>query len=254
MEDIKTKHHVHVPKRVREYMIELLSTFIAVALAFLSQYYFQYRSDRSTEHDLMVSLIADLRLDSKNIQKLSDKFSDLDDPARELAQSCRSFPTSLSEQTHLYDLVLSISLKPFQIDFSTATINQLKNSGGLRLVQYHEITDAITRYDNEIHHMEILQENVIMRKKEFFDNMSINLYTDAITFYPVISLNKKLLQSLYKDRGTTLISKDANSLIQLGNLAVSFTTYAAGYIGYANRQKSEGDKLISLIQSHYHIE
>ena len=68
MEDIKTKQHIVVPKRVREYMIELASTFVAVALAFISQYYFQYRSDRSTEHDLMVSLVSDLKNDISNVE------------------------------------------------------------------------------------------------------------------------------------------------------------------------------------------
>ena len=67
MEEQKIKNHVHVPKRVREYMIELASMFIAVALAFISQYYFQYRSDRSTECSLMLSLRSDLINDVNSV-------------------------------------------------------------------------------------------------------------------------------------------------------------------------------------------
>ena len=255
MEDIKTKHHVHVTKRVREYMIELLSTFIAVALAFVSQYYFQYRSDRSTEHDLMVSLVADLRTDIINMNALISNYPSLSKPAENLINIIRTDYSSLHAQTDIYQELRNVSAPSFQIDYSTGTINQLKNGGGLHLVHYTDVRALVILYDNAIHHMEMIQENVRMRKKELIDIEINTIYPDAMYEYDASTLKIKsnLIASIYAKHGSALLSNQYKDVVRLGNAAFAFSSYERGYLFWGQQQLALGEKLIALIQSHYKI-
>ncbi len=63
-------HHPHHPthnKKWAEYLLEFLMLFFAVFLGFLSENYFEYRVERHKEHDYLISLQNDLKLDTSNI-------------------------------------------------------------------------------------------------------------------------------------------------------------------------------------------
>ena len=251
MEDIKTKHQVHVPKRVREYMIELLSTFVAVALAFLSQYFFQYRSDRSTEHDLMVSMVADLRTDIKNIDTLESNIPKLLSTSDEIDNICRGDNKILANQIIIYSDYLIISGYRYQIDFTTSTINQLKNAGGLRLIQNHDVSNAIVKYDNEIHHMDTYQNNLGMRKQQILNLQALLLYSRGLRNY---ELDSNFISSIYAIKGTALATNAVNDITLFDNTIQVFSNYCTGYANYCKTQKIYAEKLINLIQYHYKID
>jgi hypothetical protein len=257
MEDIKTKHQVHVPKRVREYMFELLSTFIAVALAFLSQYYFQYRSDRSTEHDLMVSLVADLKTDVSSADRLNKEIKELEDYYHSLEFSIINYNGSLELEKKIYYDSLKVSTTNYQIQFAESTLNQLKNAGGLRLVKDPEIVNAITLYDNNNRFLINYLNNISTRKEELLVISSEILityiffqqsYTDFKTYNPLA------LDKIYQKYGSSLASNDRNKLLKYGNAVNDFYSGCYGFSNRCVKHSKDALQLITLIQSRYHIE
>ena len=255
MEDIKTKHQVHVPKRVREYMFELLSTFIAVALAFLSQYYFQYRSDRNTEHDLMVSLVADLRTDIKNIDELSSHNNEAEKCAKQIFDICNGNFYAKSNQIKLYQLTDILTTLALSVNFSQSAINQLKNSGGMHLVTDNKISNMITDYDNEIRHLELFTSNVASYKREFVISSNTIFYGAGWN----ISLENDLtdlqfLNKIFQSTGSALMTSDKYALLKYANNALIFIGYRLSYSQSSIHQKERALQLITLIQSRYHIE
>ena len=257
MEDIKTKHHVHVPKRVREYMIELLSTFVAVVLAFLSQYYFQYRSDRSTEHDLMVSLVSDLKTDVSSADRLYKEINTLEDFYYSFEFSIVNYDGSLDVEKKIYLDSQKLSTPNYQIQFAESTLNQLKNAGGLRLVKDPEIVKAITLYDNNSRFLINYMNNISTRKEEVLVTSSeilINyiylqqVYTDFKTYNPLV------MDKLYEKYGSCLASNDRNKLLKFGNAVSVFVIDCMSYSKRCDKHGKEALKLIELIQSHYHID
>ena len=255
MEDIKTKHHVHVPKRVREYMIELLSTFVAVALAFLSQYYFQYRSDRSTEHDLMVSMVADLRTDIKNIDDLSSHNNEAEKCAKQIFDICNGNINEKNNQIKLYQLTDIITTLALSVNFSQSTINQLKNSGGMHLVTDNKISKLITDYDNEIRHLELFTSSVVSYKREFVISSNSICFGAGWNISLVNDMTDlEFLNKIYQAKGSALMTSDRYSLLKYANNALIFIGYRLGYSQNSIHQKERAQKLITLIQSRYHID
>ena len=251
MEDIKTKHQVHVPKRVREYMFELLSTFIAVALAFLSQYYFQYRSDRSTEHDLMVSLVADLRTDIKNIDKLSASTPAFEKSMNELQDLCYDEHSTLEKQKLMLKLADIGFDRTYNVNFTQGTASQLKNAGGLRLIQDSSIVDAITEYDNTKQHLDSYAQNVGLKKQDYLQHVAKNI---PMRFINYSNLDNESLSNIYKMRNSILLNDTFTSLSELSNSCFIFEAQSVGYANQCEGLKKQAEKLIALIQSLYHIE
>ena len=253
MEDIKTKHQVHVPKRVREYMFELLSTFIAVALAFLSQYYFQYRSDRSTEHDLMVSLVADLRTDIKNIDELSSHNNEAEKCAKQIFDICNGNFYAKSNQIKLYQLTDILDSLALSVNFSQSAINQLKNSGGMHLVTDNKISNIITDYDNEIRHLELYTSSVASYKREFVISGNTIFYGAGWNISH-FQTDLQFLNKIFQSTGSALMTSDKYALLKYANNALIFCGYRLGNSQSSIHQKERALQLITLIQSRYHIE
>jgi len=257
MEDIKTKHQVYVPKRVREYMFELLSTFIAVALAFLSQYYFQYRSDRSTEHDLLASLISDLKADIKIIDEFETNLADFRSKAEELENLCLGNHSSLDVQIKMYKDSFYLTHFAYGMGFSESTLNQLKNAGGLRLIQDHEIASVINDYDSGSHGEAVTRTNIGIRKDEWLLTDS-NLFRWSATDIQVKSLGEYQLNRIkynFNKFGTALLFNDDINYAHYINKLSKYVEWIDQYgNSLAYMKKVEAQKLITLIQSRYHIE
>jgi len=251
MDELKLKNHIVIPKRVREYMIELLSMFIAVILAFISQYFFQYKLDRSTEHDLMESMVADLRTDIKNIDSLQSKLPEVLKKSDDLDEAFRSDYKSLANQKAIYSAFYQLILYKYQVDLSTSTINQLKNSGGLHLLLNKDVSNAIVDYDNEIHHLNIYEANLGSRKQMLLNDEINVLYPRAYKNYVI---DTRFIEETYRKNGTAFISMNFETVMHFNNIIQNFTLYCLGYGRYCNTQKAKAEKLISLIKSRYHLE
>ena len=64
---MEVHHHSHKPKNWKEYVTEFLMLFCAVFAGFLAESYLEYRTERHKEHDYLVSLVSDLKIDSADI-------------------------------------------------------------------------------------------------------------------------------------------------------------------------------------------
>ena len=251
MEDIKTKHQVHVPKRVREYMIELLSMFVAVALAFLSQYFFQYRSDRSTEHDLMVSMVADLRTDIKNIDKLSTSTPEFEKSMISLRNLCLSEHSTFDLQKRMLQFSIVGFGRTYFVNFAQGTISQLKNAGGLRLIKDSNIIDAITEYDNTKQHLDTYAQNVGIRKQDFLQHLEKSFLLNSIN---IASFDHADLVKIFTKHKSLILNDSFDLLAEFSNSCFIFETASVGYSMQCEGLKKQAENLIELIQSRYHID
>jgi hypothetical protein len=252
--EIPHKHHNHIPKRIREYLFELLSTFIAVILAFLSQYYFEYRSNRSIEHELMVSLLADLRTDIKNIDELSSHNNEAEKCAKQIFDICNGNFYAKSNQIKLYQLSEEIGHLALSVNFSQSTINQLKNSGGMLLVTDNKIRNMITDYDNEIRHLELFSSNEASYKREFTISSTSIFYAAGWKFSLLNDSSDLFLNKIFQSTGSALMTSDKYALLKYANNALIFVGTRLGISKFSIYQKERALQLITLIQSRYHIE
>jgi len=137
--------HTHSPrKKFKHYAFEFFMLFVAVFCGFLAESFREYRVERHREHEYIALLQRDFKIDSSSIQ------------------DCINFN---KRQLGFYDSLLSaVKRKEYEIRsnrlyryfiettyyyrFSPTdrAIQQLKNAGGLRLVQNLPASDSITAY------------------------------------------------------------------------------------------------------------
>ena len=143
---MEVHHHPEVEKKgLKEYLLEGLMIFIAVMMGFFAESLREHMADREREKQYMHAMVADLQKDSVQIDKeIAYTKSDIVE-LDSLFRCLHSPKLTDSVQVKLYELNMKAGFL-VGFEFSDAASVQLKNAGGLRLIQDQEVTDAITHY------------------------------------------------------------------------------------------------------------
>ena len=141
--------HTHTPRRKwTHYFWEFLMLFLAVFCGFLAEYQLEHIIEHQREKKYMETMIEDLKSDSAlfetNIKLRQSRITMID-----------SLVILLSTQNldgkgnNVYFFGRSIS-PPANIFPNDRTIQQLKNSGNLRLIRKKNISNSIMAYDQVV--------------------------------------------------------------------------------------------------------
>ena len=143
---MEVHHHPEVEKKgLKEYLLEGLMIFLAVMMGFFAESLREHMADREREKQYMHAMVADLQKDSVQIDKeIAYTKSDIVE-LDSLFRCLHSPKLTDSVQVKLYELNMKAGFL-VGFEFSDAASVQLKNTGGLRLIQDQEVTDAITHY------------------------------------------------------------------------------------------------------------
>ena len=151
MEVHKHPHHVTHKKKWSEYLLEFFMIFLAVFLGFLAETEREHIVEKDRAKQFMSSLVRDLELDTLELSKghsfRMEKIKSIDSVIRIL-----SLQKGSAAPVQLYRL----SIKYFanrNFFQNSGTLDQLKNSGGLRLIDNRTIVDSIEAYDQQVKRM-----------------------------------------------------------------------------------------------------
>jgi hypothetical protein len=146
--------HTHTPrKKWTHYLWEFLMLFLAVFCGFLAEYQLEHIIEKQKAKQYMVSLYDDLKIDNEQLQLLIPEFSRKNLRLDTMLQLIKG----VSETTGangLYNYYYEAGRYPDFI-YTDRTIQQLKNSGGLRLITNKNVSDSIIAYDGSVRMMEI---------------------------------------------------------------------------------------------------
>ena len=151
--NMEVHHHPdlhHKKKKFREYFLEFSMIFLAVTLGFFAESLREHISDSEKEHEYMQSFINNLRDDST---ALVNTLLENEYKARTLDSLIRLFGRHTVNDT-LVKLMYTYAARGigYYSVFKTndATMQQLKNSGGLRFIKKGHVADSIAKYDGEV--------------------------------------------------------------------------------------------------------
>jgi len=141
--------HSHTPrKKWTHYLWEFLMLFLAVSLGFFVENQREHMVEHQRETQYMKSMIEDLKSDTteltENIRLRGERVVMIDSLIYLLGQR----DISISGNS-IYYLGRFIS-PPISFFPNDRTIQQLKNSGGLRLIRNMEISNSIMAYDRKM--------------------------------------------------------------------------------------------------------
>jgi hypothetical protein len=241
-------HHVTHKKKWTEYLLEFLMLFFAVFLGFVAENIRENSVERHREKQFMSALIKDLQLDSVQFSRIRTgnayklKLTDSVITYFGLNQN-KTIPATIYGKA--FELIRGAAF--FQ---NSGTIDQLKNSGGLRLITKRTVVDSIQGYDLGVKRLTVrdkfevdeVVKNIDLLQK-LFDGQSLSqLFID--TMY-----NKKT-----QDLKNTFISLNTVYLSEYLNHLREFRFLIFEDMKLRDQIALKAFNLLSLIKKEYHLE
>ena len=141
--------HLHGKKNFKEYFLEFVMIFLAVALGFFAENIREHFTDKTKEKEFIVSLKEDLVSDTMQLHfllPLSDTvYEKLDSLYLLLQAAGKEKPYDIHK---LYYMNFTYGFGLFMFLPNNRTISQIKNTGGFSLIKNKACRDSITEYDN----------------------------------------------------------------------------------------------------------
>ena len=166
---MEVHHHPNVEhKGKKEYLLEGLMIFLAVTMGFFAETIRESISDGAKGREYIKSFVHDLRADTaalsklqafdeKKVSRLNGQFACFD-----------SVSNNASTAPCLIRLVKNSTFN-MKMDFSDGTLQQLKNAGGLRLLNVED-KDSIIAYDISERHFADFESTVFQQQQDNIRN------------------------------------------------------------------------------------
>ncbi|HEY4964773.1 MAG TPA: hypothetical protein VII28_00160 [Puia sp.] len=202
MEVHKHPHHLTHKKKWGEYLLEFIMLFLAVFLGFLAENLRERIVEHNIEKEYIHSLVEDLKSDTLQsnevLKLLNNRIAGVDSVITAL-----SSPGIIENSNNAYRLwSKNIGLPDFISN--DRTIQQLKNSGGLRLIRNKAVSDRIMEYDHLIRNFIGLSVvvNGILGDQHIYSQLFdiINLDKNSNIPVPLTEQGRKLLNEAYANR------------------------------------------------------
>ncbi len=236
--EIHADHLHHAPgKKAWHYLFEFIMLFLAVFAGFVAENWREKLQEHQREKEFIHSIVEDIKSDTmqsnKTIQQLRTINKGIDSVLIALSSSDIS-----SNSNNAYKLwTESLGLEVFVSN--DRTIQQLKNSGELRLIRNKAVSDSIMYYDQTLKKY-YAQSNLMYSALRDMTNYSqlfdfIKLNKNEHIPVPLTDQGKKLLNPAYAN-------------LQLWNRGLT------GLISWLVAVNEEAIKLLAFIQKEYHLD
>ncbi|NDA61625.1 MAG: hypothetical protein EBX50_06235 [Chitinophagia bacterium] len=248
--EVHHSHHKAHEKKIKEYFLEFFMLFLAVTLGFLAENLRENYVEKEREHQYMESFVLDLEKDLINLQKaipaLEDRIAAIDSVFVyfKFHPNAKSLPVSV--QSHIKRANWN-----FLAYRNVATISQLKNAGGFRLVRNRLVADSIALYDMRWTRIEAAYERYYISQHDIYtlEEQMLNAY-DAIDAY---ILNNKGFDNQNNIPNSTEVRFDATPLSQYLNILARQQTVTAQDMRSYNFALIMTKNLITLIKKEYKL-
>jgi hypothetical protein len=252
---MEVHHHSHTSrKKWTHYFWEFLMLFLAVFCGFFAEYQLEHKIEKDREKQFMQSFVKDLKADTANLTQLirlrNERHTMYDSLSRAFIEN--SFSENGSD---VYYWGRSITRRQYFFS-SDGTMQQLKNSGGLRLVSDRAIADQIMAYDvlyRTISNQQGLEETQledyrVLAAKVFdgavFKKMAI--FKEARDATGIFITEKPSGNPPLKDSSPAMLNDVVNKL--------NYWRAGSNFINHLlNQMKEKATSLIESIQKEYHL-
>ena len=176
--------HIHHEKKWKEYLFQFIMLFLAVFSGYLAEYLLEHNIEKEREQTFIRSFSEDLEADGKDLQTLINNLDTRAKMADTLTSLLvNSHSTGRANEIYLYlrHLTRSDNYNAFVND---RTIVQLRNAGGMRLIENKDVSDSIVAYYKELETIQFLNEESITMKRSLREKFPLIL--DGTSFSKII--------------------------------------------------------------------
>jgi hypothetical protein len=241
-------HHLHkAPGHgLRHYFFEFLMLFLAVFCGFLAENFREHQVEQQQAKQFMKSMIEDLANDTANLAAVIEKFQ----------SKQKRLDTALLLYHDLSNGYNPVLRRNIQVvlgfpDFikTDRTMQNLKNSGSMRLIQQKKAANGITEYDQAIRNLEIYVAGL----QDIFNDVRRSWY--EIFDDAAIEADKKIKTDAELELGknTYLLKTDRALLGRFNNEIRDFRLVTGFVVEKEIKLKSQATELIALLKKEYHL-
>jgi hypothetical protein len=204
---MEVHHHSHHPKKWKEYLTEFVMLFAAVTLGFFAENKREEMVESHRAKQYMQSLYEDLKKDTSMLNSL-EAYDNLQ--IRKLDTVNTVIINNVwndSTLTTIYRANLK-TLGNVRLSLNERTSSQLKNSGGMRMIENQEISNKISEYwelSEVIKNFGLGIEELKLKAREksysiFDQRYYINTSTGEVVSHPILMTYDKYVLTEYSNR------------------------------------------------------
>ena len=223
--------------------------FLAVFCGFLAEYQLEHTIERDREKLYIKSMIEDLVVDTTN---LSDVIAEFDQLTLRMDTVLRMYPKLKKGYNDTLQRNLSTVVGFPDFIYTDRTMQQLKNSGDMRLIKNKVAAQGIMNYDSKVRDIITIDQpslQLVLEKYIRFWNELIDL--------EAIENDKAILSisAIEKNDKNYLLKSDKASLGNLNNTVREFRFVAESIVKPKEIiLNDEASQLILLLKKEYHLE
>jgi hypothetical protein len=240
--------HTHTArKKWTHYFWEFLMLFLAVFCGFLAEYQLEHQIEKDREKQYIQSILEDLREDTlvlaDNINEFNEHLTRNDTLIRLL-----NSPAIKDHGSDLYYLGRRAS-RSVRLAIHDATIQQLKNSGGMRLIRNQKVSKAVIEYYNRLVFIDYLQA-IAFNEADEYRKMAIDVF-HPVLFNDIVNVADN---SVMRPPGNpALLSYDSKILMRLSGMVSYLRNTKLGLAKAEAEMKDAAKELIGIIKKEYHL-
>lgn len=255
--NMEVHHHPHVEKKnFKEYLLEGLMIFVAVTMGFIAESIREHVNDKGKEKEYLSSLVQELKYDTAQYNIVTGKILYLRPLLDSLYMNVSEAPkfsytllgrwnTPINETRLVYMPTLP-------------TIQQLKSSGNLRLIENKEVLRMMMDYDSYIEgtmqseavNIKAATEKIYAKEDDLCDESRFNEETDHNMQDSAAQYNMEN-GSVYNMR---LVVHDPVKLNEFANSFINYKSRNWGYYTNINTARQKATALIKLVRAEYGID
>ena len=204
--DTHHPHHVTHKKKWTEYLLEFFMLFLAVFLGFVAENIREHVVEKDREKQFIQSLVNDITADTARIKVIITERNKREQKLDSLSYLMNNDSSATNtNRIYFYSTTASRTLS-FRFVPNDGTMQQLKNSGALRLIRNHIVADSIAKYDVTVRNIlkqSELEENIIadyrLASAQIFDALVFDRMVDANNNVRMLTENPALLPYQKRD-------------------------------------------------------
>jgi hypothetical protein len=242
--------HAHTPrKKWAHYFWEFLMLFLAVFCGFLAEYQLEHTIEHNREKQFITTLIEDLKSDTAQLMQVITYKRRREKMADSLIMYL-SLPDHRKYGNDIYYYVRNLT-RPQYFFPNDRTIQQLKNSGSLRLIRNLAVSDSIMYYDQQVRYLLTLNEDERSIRDDFRELVASVF--DGKVFYSQID-SVDIAKYNKPDGNPPLFLTDAISINKVISSAQYLRSVTRGIRDRMEKIKKAAEQLLLFLQKEYRLQ
>ena len=244
--------HGHGKKKFKDYLLESFMLFLAVTLGFLAENLREHLTEVKKEKEYIASFIEDLQKDTADISSTSKLLFKNIHEEDSLIYLLQHYSNTDSINKKCYRYYLRSAVNVAFVTFNHNTLDQLLNTGSVRLIGKQKIMDSIMAYNGFTKGVDVQGEYYNDEFKKAFD-YSTNIFDLSFIHFRLNDDYTVKPTMRYDTAHFKLVSTDPEVLRKYAAYLIMQQNLSSSYVLQLKAARQNAERLIALLSKEYHL-